>query len=85
MSYVLEAIKAVKNALKEPFEYQTINYGGQALYIEGFKRAAVIESEKMQFVLKKKLLTVTGAQLSLVRLTEGTCLIEGMIEGVYES
>lgn len=85
MSYVTEAAKSIKQVVTEPFSYQIINYGGKALYIEGFIRATVIENEKMEFLLKKSVLTVTGEHLCLSKLTKGTCIIEGKIGGVYEN
>ena len=85
MSYIVEVAKSIKNAVKEQFDYQIINYGGKALYIEGFIRITFIEKDKMEFLLKKSVITVSGQDLTLSKLTSGACLIEGKIEGVYEN
>lgn len=85
MSFVTEAAKSIKQSIREPFSYQIINYGGRALYIEGFVRVTAIESDKMEFLLRKSLITVTGKDLSLSKLTKDSCMIEGIVEGVYEN
>ncbi len=85
MSYIVEAAKAIRSALSEPFSYQIINYGGRAVYVEGFLRVTVIETDKIQFLLKKSVVTVAGKNLTVSALTAGTCLVEGKVESVYES
>ena len=84
MSYIVEAAKAISSALSEPFSYQIINYGGRAVYVEGFLRVTVIETDKIQ-LLKKSVVTVAGKNLTVSALTAGTCLVEGKVESVYES
>lgn len=84
MSFVLEALKSVKRDISEPFGYQIINYGGEALYVEGFIRIGVIEREKTEFLLRRGMIVVEGRDLEISVLTEGTCLIEGKITSVRE-
>lgn len=82
MSFVLEALKSVKREISEPFGYQIINYGGEALYVEGFVRIGVIEREKIEFLLRRGAIVAEGCDLAISVLTEGTCLIEGKITSV---
>lgn len=82
MSFVLEALKSVKREISEPFGYQIINYGGEALYVEGFVRIGVIEREKIEFLLRRGAIVAEGGDLEISVLTEGTCLIEGKITSV---
>ncbi len=85
MSFIAEAAKYIVREIREPFEYQIINYAGEAIYLEGFIRATKLTDSQMEFLCKKKLLTVAGKNLVVTRITDGTALIEGKIEGVYES
>ena len=82
MSFVLEALKSVKRDISEPFGYQIINYGGEALYVEGFVRIGAIDCERMEFLLGKGSIVAEGRDLGISVLTEGTCLIEGKITSV---
>ncbi len=82
MSFVLEALKSVKREISEPFGYQIINYGGEALYVEGFVRIGVIEREKIEFLLRRGAIVAEGRDLEISVLTEGTCLIEGKITSI---
>ena len=85
MSYILEVAKSIKNIFTGPLEYQFIKYGGKALYVEGFLRVTLIGEEKIEFLLKKGTVTIEGKKLNVAEITAGSCVIEGEIEGVYES
>lgn len=82
MSFVLEALKAVKREIKQPFGYQIINYGGEAVYIEGFSRVTDVGDKKTSFLLRRGRIDVEGEGLTISVLSEGTCLIEGLIRSV---
>lgn len=85
MSFISEAAKYIAQEIREPFEYQIINYAGKAVYLEGFMRATKLTDSQMEFLCKKRILTVAGKNLTVTRITDGTALIEGKIEGVYEA
>ena len=79
MSLIKEAIKGVKNEVDRALKYRTINYGGEALYVEGFSRVLNISDEEMRFSLRHGEITVSGENLTVAFLAEGACLIEGII------
>ena len=61
-------------------------FAGQThLLGEGKVLRRLIESDKIQFLLKKSVVTVAGKNLTVSALTAGTCLVEGKVESVYES
>ena len=59
--------------------------GQKHLLGEGKVLRRLIESDKIQFLLKKSVVTVAGKNLTVSALTAGTCLVEGKVESVYES
>ena len=48
-------------------------------------RVTLIGEEKIEFLLKKGTVTIEGKKLNVAEITAGSCVIEGEIEGVYES
>lgn len=85
MSYITEVAKSLKQSIDRQFEYRIINYGGTALYIEGFIRIVSVSESRMEFLLKKKTIVAEGTSLVLEKLTTGAALIEGEVKSVYES
>lgn len=59
--------------------YQIINYNGEALYAEGFKRILNIDASEVVLGLKTKRITVSGENLSLKELENNTVIICGKI------
>lgn len=59
--------------------YRLVNLGGGQLYIEGIKTVVGFDQNKMQFQLKKQMLTVEGSQLKIKYLDKTTCVIIGEI------
>ena len=82
MSFISDVIRAIGSDLTEINGYTVINFGGKAVYVEGFIRLTVLTPERMEFLHKKCVISVRGEGLILTRIDDGSALIEGKIGGV---
>lgn len=62
-------------------DYNIINYGGKAVYIDGFTSIVKIESEQIILNAKKIKITVDG-ELTVHQLEEKSIIIKGNITSV---
>lgn len=62
--------------------FRIINFGGNALYVEGVKAVVCVGEREMRFQLKKQLLIVTGEELKVKYLDKTTCVLAGLIMAV---
>ena len=62
--------------------YQIINYNGNAVYIEGFRRILSIDERAVAVALKKQRLTVSGENLAVKELENNTVIVCGKIISV---
>ena len=85
MSFFSEALKQIRSDISQPFEYSLINFGGKAVYVEGFIRVINISDERIEFLCKKCVLAVVGERLSISEISAGTAMVEGEIYGCNRS
>ncbi len=64
--------------------YQIINYNGDALYAEGFKRILSIGASEIVLGLKTKRIIVSGEELSVKELENNSVIICGRIVSCIE-
>lgn len=64
--------------------YQIINYNGDAVYAEGFKRVLSIGAEEVVLGLKKGRVTIVGEELSVKELSGNTVIVCGKIVSCTE-
>ncbi|MCI9031517.1 MAG: hypothetical protein HFK09_03225 [Clostridia bacterium] len=64
--------------------YTVINYGGEAVYIEGVKRIVSIDSENMRFACGGIKLALDGENLKVSELGGGCVTVTGKVRSVYE-
>lgn len=62
--------------------FRIINFGGNALYVEGIKSVISFGEDEMRFQLKKQMLVVCGEQLKVKYLDKTTCVLSGLIKVV---
>lgn len=63
-------------------DYQCVFIGGNVLYVEGHKGLVKLSNELVMFKTKKKILSVSGANLKLKVLSKTTLSITGEIEHI---
>lgn len=59
--------------------YNMINYDGRAVYIEGFRKVLVIEQDLITFDCRKTVVSVSGEDLTVTELDDGSAVIKGRI------
>ncbi len=80
MSFFSEAASMLGlDAAKISAGYQFINYNGEAVYIEGFKRVVSISDAEMIFELKGGRIVLKGEGLYVFLLESTTVIIKGKI------
>lgn len=63
--------------------YSYVNYNGNAVYIEGFKKVLSVEGDCLKFLVgKKEILTVSGSDLAIFLLEKNTIMIKGLIKSI---
>ena len=62
--------------------YNVINFGGRYCYVEGVRRVTSIGDEEIKFEVKGATVTVTGKNLMIEELDEGTVIVKGGIGGI---
>ncbi len=62
--------------------YQIIDYNGNAVYCEGFKRVLSVGENEVALGLKGKRIVVSGEGLSIKELENNTVIIVGKIRSV---
>lgn len=67
------------DAAKLATGYQIINYNGEAVYVEGFKRVAVISDTEIILELKKGKITLKGSDLKITLLESTSVIVKGKI------
>lgn len=85
MSFIKEAAQMLGlKSLKEPFSYQIINFGGRAVYAEGFKNILSLTETEIVLGLKKGRIVISGSDLMIEELEENTVAVKGVITAVTE-
>ncbi len=64
--------------------YSAVIFGGESVFIEGITRVITVGKNRMEFSSGKKLITVTGEDLTLDELETETVIVKGKIRGVGE-
>ncbi len=64
--------------------YTVINYGGEAVYMEGVKRIISIAPENMRFACGGIKLTLSGEDLKVSELGGGCVTVTGRVRSVSE-
>ena len=64
--------------------YTVINYGGEAVYIEGVKRIISIDPENMRFACGRTKLALIGDKLKVSELGGGCVTVTGKVRSVSE-
>ncbi len=77
MSFIGELIERVDANV-----YNAINFGGRYCYVEGVIRVTSIGDEEIKFAVKGAILTVSGENLMIEELDEGTVIVKGDIGGI---
>lgn len=82
MSFIFETAKSIKADVIKPLEYTVINFGGKAVYVEGFIRVINVSSERVDFLCKKCVISVIGKDLVIAEIDGQTAVVKGYVEGV---
>lgn len=75
-------IKKELKLTKVDEDYQCVFIGGKALYVEGHKGLVTLSPELIMFKTKKKIISVSGANLQLKILSKSTLSVLGEIEHI---
>ena len=75
--------REISEKVKKKGSYTLVNYGGNALYIEGVKKIIDVTDSVMEFALKEGTLLVEGTGLYLIDIEDGTLIIKGEVEKSY--
>jgi len=65
--------------------YCTVNYNGEAVYIEGVKKIVSISNEEIILQVKDKNLKVVGKNLQISNLEDKTVIVRGEVFGVIDN
>lgn len=79
---VLDEIEKFMVSADMSINFRVLNLGGKSVYIEGIKSVVSFDENEMRFQLKKELLIVAGAGLSIAYLDKSTCVISGEIKRI---
>lgn len=84
MSFFKEAADALGLDLtKIALGYEVINFGGEAIFVEGFKRLVSTTDCEIVLELKKSRIRIAGESLFIFSLEESTIIIKGKVR-LYE-
>lgn len=64
--------------------YTIINYDGKALYVEGIEKILLLADEKILVLCNKKIIEITGTQLCVKQIEQGSIIICGNIGVISE-
>ncbi len=79
MSFFNEAIKSVGNKFTP--EFNIIHLGGNALYVDGFRKITKISDEKIVLLCARKIIEISG-ELNIEGLEQNAITLTGKITGV---
>ena len=82
MSFIFETAKSVKADVIRPLEYTVINFGGKAVYVEGFIRVINVSLERVDFLCKRCVISVVGNNLVIAEIDGQTAVVKGDVKGV---
>lgn len=79
MSFFKEVADVLNASGKCGDGYNIINYGGEAIYIEGIRRILSIDPQNMRFDCKKKIISLTGEDLNVSQMEDGCAVVVGKV------
>lgn len=82
MSFFKEVADVLNSSGRTGDGYNIIDYGGEAIYIEGIRRILSIEPQLMRFDCKKKVIVLCGEKLAVHEMEDGCAVIVGKIVSV---
>lgn len=82
MSFFKEVADALNATGKSGDGYNIINYGGEAIYIEGIRRILSIDPVNMRFDCKKKIIVLSGENLRVSQMEDGCVVVVGKVVSV---
>ena len=87
--YVVSFFREIGNLVgldwaKVALGYCTVNYNGEAVYIEGVKKIVSIADTEVIISVKDKNLKIVGEGLQISNLEEKTIVVRGEVFGVNE-
>lgn len=79
MSFYKEAIKNIRIRLTPKFNI--INFGGDAIYADGFRKIVKISDDKIILLCADKIIEING-ELKIEQLEQNAISVVGKIKGV---
>lgn len=82
MSMVEEIAK--QSGLLRVLGYTVVNYGGEAVYVEGVNKLIFVSGESVKISVGKKQIEVTGEGLVIDSMETGALVIKGRVAAIAE-